>query len=57
MGLLEQSVQEVNRGEHMRGGAGLGNMLVHDATVEKVHVLVEWKVWSVVDGLAAICRS
>jgi hypothetical protein len=55
--LLEQSAQEVNRDARKRNGAGLGSVLVVEADIEEVHVLAEWRIWRVVDGLAVLCES
>jgi len=54
MGLLEQSALELDR---KRDGAGLESVLVLEAEIEEVHVLAEWRLWRVVDGLAVMCES
>ncbi|KAE9366744.1 hypothetical protein N431DRAFT_350054, partial [Stipitochalara longipes BDJ] len=55
--LLEQSVQEMDREAKERDGGGLGSVLVLEAEIEQVHVLAEWRLWRVVDGLAVMCES
>jgi len=57
VGLLEQSVQELDKAARERDGAGLGSVLVLEADVEQVHVLAEWRVWRVIDGLPVLCES
>ena len=57
IGLLEQSVQQVNRVARQKNGAGLGSVVLVEADVEKVRVLAEWRFWRVVDGLAVLCDN
>jgi hypothetical protein len=57
IGLLEQSAQELDRGARKGDGTGLGSVLVLEAEIEEVHVLAEWRLWRVVDGLAVMCES
>lgn len=55
--VLEQSARELDTDARKRDGTGLGSMLVLEAEIEEVHVLAEWRLWRVVNGLATICES
>ncbi|CZT42593.1 uncharacterized protein RSE6_02520 [Rhynchosporium secalis] len=55
--LLEQSAEELDRVSRKRNGAGLGSVMVFEAEVAGVSVLAEWRLWSIVDGLAVMCES
>ncbi|KAN0092215.1 hypothetical protein V8E51_018062 [Hyaloscypha variabilis] len=57
IGLLEQSVQELSKGARGRDGAGLGSSLVLEADIEQVHVLAQWSVWKIIDGLPVMCEN
>ena len=57
VGLLEQSVHELDKVARERDGAGLGSMLVLEADIEQVHIIAEWRVWRVIDGLPVLCES
>ncbi|KAG4438031.1 hypothetical protein IFR05_006490 [Cadophora sp. M221] len=55
--LLEQSAEELDRAAGKRNGAGLGSVLVLEAEIAGVGMLAEWRLWSVVNGLAVMCEG
>ena len=54
---LKQSADELDRIVRKRNSAGLGSVILLEAELAGVNVLVEWRIWRVIDGLTIICEG
>ena len=54
---LKQSADDLDRTMRERHGADMGSVIVLEAEVAGVRLLVEWRIWRVIDGLTIICEG